>query len=298
MSGPLRLAAPAKLNLYLELRGRRADGFHELVTVMTTLELADDVTLSLRARRGSVPAGQADISLTCRSEAPFRGELPERPERNLASLAAARLLAERGQLDALGVEIELVKRVPAGGGLGGGSSDAAAVLLGLARLLDGDASPERLTPLAATLGSDVPFFLYGGTCLCTGRGEQVQPINSHRSVAVLLMLPPFGVSTPAVYAALQAPPCMRSAAPDQLDALAASIADADASALSRLFRNDLSAAALRCEPRLANMLAQDGVMLSGSGSTMFSLGQQTPPAISASNIAPITYVRTFAGGAL
>lgn len=293
-SGRRALAAPAKLNLYLEVLGRRADGFHELITVLTTLDLHDDVVLSLRPRRAGLPPGRPDVSLDLRAEPPFRGSLPGGAD-NLAVRAAAALLAAAGLCDATGVHIELTKRIPAAGGLGGGSSDAAAVLQGLAALLDlPDRAPD-LQRLAAGLGSDVPFFLHGGTCLCTGRGEIVEPIDAPRCVDVSLWMPPFGVATPAVYAALVAPPTTGAPSRRMLAGLTAAIAGADERALDALHRNDLEAPAVAVEPRLARILALAGAHLSGSGSTLFAWGRREPPAPDA-DMPVIECVRTRAGG--
>jgi 4-diphosphocytidyl-2-C-methyl-D-erythritol kinase len=287
--------APAKLNLYLEVLGKRDDGFHELATVMTTLDLADDVRVSLRPRREDLARGIPDVTLEASTQAPFAGALPP-AEDNLMSRAAVLFLTTRGLLHSHGVDLELVKRVPAGGGLGGGSSDAAAVLRALGRSHDGTADPTTLTPLAAALGSDVPFFLYGGTCMCKGRGERVRPIDPPRSFDVVLLLPPFGVSTPAVYAVMRAPACNPTTPRGDHDVLVEAYADADPARLRALYRNDLEAPAARVEPRLARMLAGGGVGLSGSGSTLFVIGREVPASVCLEDIPSIECVRSRAGG--
>lgn len=295
MSNAVVERAPAKLNLYLEVLGKREDGFHELATVMTSLDLADDVTVTLRPRRQGLARGIPDVTLEASTLAPFVGELPA-PEDNLMSRAAVLFLSTRGLLHSHGVDLELLKRVPAGGGLGGGSSDAAAVLRALGRSHDGAVDPAALTPLAAALGSDVPFFLYGGTCMCKGRGEQVSPIDPPRSFDVVLLLPPFGVSTPAVYAAMQAPALHASTTSVDHDALVDAYADADTARLRALYRNDLEGPAARVEPRLARMLAGGGVGLSGSGSTLFVMGREVPATVCLEDIPSIECVRSRAGG--
>lgn len=159
----LELIAPAKLNLALEVTGRRPDGYHEVVSVMQTIDLADRVRLS------EAPGIEMEVAGEAQQGVPREGP------RNLAYSAAAALARTAGRSD-LGVRIELEKGIPAGMGLGGGSTDAAAVLRGLNRLWGLDLPPAQLSQIAAEIGSDVPFFLHGGTALVTGRGEVVEPL--------------------------------------------------------------------------------------------------------------------------
>jgi 4-diphosphocytidyl-2-C-methyl-D-erythritol kinase len=267
----LTLRAPAKLNLYLAVLGRRPDGYHELVTVMQALDLCDELRLRLVPRAG--------VSLALAQPAPG---VPEGSE-NLALRAAELVLERAGAAGDLGVELRLDKRIPAGGGLGGGSSDAAAALVGVNRLLGTPLEPAALSALAARLGSDVTFFLHGGTALCTGRGEIVQPIEAPRPFDVTLLLPPFATPTP-VYAALHADrggaPALaamrREPARDtpDLHTLQRAVADADVEGLEYLFRNDLEAPARTVEPRLAALLDRTRLHLSGSGSTLFGYGRR------------------------
>ncbi|MBI4305991.1 MAG: 4-(cytidine 5'-diphospho)-2-C-methyl-D-erythritol kinase [Chloroflexi bacterium] len=153
----MEVSAHAKVNLTLEVLGKRSDGFHNLASVMQTLELHDSIRLE----------AAADVSLSC-DVARLSGE------DNLA-LRAARALKEAGAVNA-GARILLTKRIPIAGGLGGGSSDAAAVLIGLNRLWRLEWPVTRLSELANRLGSDVPFFLYGGTAIVQGRGDEVVQI--------------------------------------------------------------------------------------------------------------------------
>ena len=190
MSAPrsVEILAPAKVNLFLEALGRRADGYHEIVTVMQAVSLCDSITLS------DSPGG---ISLAC--------DDPRLPTdgRNLAVRAAELMLGET-RAEA-GVRIGLSKAIPVEAGLGGGSSDAAAVLLGLNRLWDMGLSDDRLAELAAGLGSDVAFFIRGGTALCTGRGEKVQIVRHPNVLHYVLAVPDFGAETGKVYKALKLP---------------------------------------------------------------------------------------------
>ena len=177
--GALRLPAPAKINLALEVLGRRPDGYHEIDTVVTTIDLADELRLR--------PAAGLEVCLDGPHAAGVAAA--EEAAEELSGRAARALAAAAGRDP--GVRIELTKRVPVAAGLGGGSSDAAAVLRGLNVLWGLDWAPERLSAVAAELGSDVPFFLHGGTARCTGRGERVEPLRDLRPpLRLLLLLPP------------------------------------------------------------------------------------------------------------
>jgi len=170
----LRLLAPAKINLALEVTGRRTDGYHEIDSVLTTIDLADEIRLwphtGLEVRLAGPRAAGIDAA----------DDLSGRAARAFAEAAGR----------APDVRIEVTKRVPVAAGLGGGSSDAAAVLRGLNALWSLDWPVERLMEVAAALGSDVPFFLHGGMARCTGRGEQVAPLRDLRPLRLLLLLPP------------------------------------------------------------------------------------------------------------
>ena len=174
--------APAKINLYLHILGRRADGFHELETLMAPISLGDTLDIELIAK---------GIEFTCSD--PALGDAKD----NLATKAAYLFLNEF-KLET-GVRIHLEKAVPVGAGLGGGSSDAAAVLLALRDLTKIDCSDEKLAELAARLGSDIPFFIYRTQSICKGRGEIIEPIALKESLQGLLVHPGFGVSTPWAY---------------------------------------------------------------------------------------------------
>jgi len=179
----LRAEAFAKTNLALRVLGRRADGFHAIDTIFQTIDLTD--VLEAEETDG-------EISLECSEPA-----VPSGPE-NLVHRAATRLR------DAFGVRrgarIRLEKRIPAGGGLGGGSSDAAVALVLLARLWEISPSAADLAALGAALGSDVPFFFVGGTARGTGRGEIVQALADPPERRLILVVPPFPIATRDVYA--------------------------------------------------------------------------------------------------
>ncbi|MEL0265023.1 MAG: 4-(cytidine 5'-diphospho)-2-C-methyl-D-erythritol kinase, partial [Synechococcus sp.] len=181
----LSLRAPAKINLHLEVLGLRDDGFHELSMVMQTLDLADELTVE------PAPAGQ--VSLRCSDpQLPVDGS-------NLIVKAAELLRRHCGRPE-LSAQLSLSKCIPIGAGLAGGSSDGATALLLLNRFWDLKLSAAELQALAAQLGSDVAFCLQGGTQLCFGRGERLEPIARVAQPAVLLIKNPnVSVSTPWAY---------------------------------------------------------------------------------------------------
>ena len=183
----IRLAARAKVNLYLEITGRRPDGYHTLSTVFQTISLGDELTFE--------PA--AGLTLTCSDPA-----LPV-DERNLVIRAALRLRETLNEQR--GAHIHLEKRVPMGAGLGGGSADAAATLKGLLRLWGRRLSVPAVGKLAVQLGADVPFFLKGGVCAATGIGEKLKPLKPLAKTWMVLVWPGFGVSTKDAYAKVRLP---------------------------------------------------------------------------------------------
>ncbi|MDE1171956.1 MAG: 4-(cytidine 5'-diphospho)-2-C-methyl-D-erythritol kinase [Verrucomicrobium sp.] len=186
----IEVFAPAKINLYLHIVGKRPDGFHELETLMVPISVGDVLHVALTERPG--------IELTC-----DRADLAA-DKSNLVYRAAALFLEKYGVKE--GVRIHLEKKTPIGAGLGGGSSDAAHTLLALRQLTGAAASDEDLAALAATLGSDVPFFIYKKPAVCKGRGEIIEPCVLKDSYEGLLVHPGFGVSTPWAYQAYAAAP--------------------------------------------------------------------------------------------
>jgi 4-diphosphocytidyl-2-C-methyl-D-erythritol kinase len=187
----LRLIAPAKLNLTLEVLGKRNDGYHEIASVIQTMDLADRIFIE--------PSDNIDLEM----EGPEAGALPADSEANLAYRAAIALREAAGHVD-LGARIALHKKIPAGAGLGGGSSDAAGVLRGLNALWNLHLSIGDLASIAITLGSDVPFFLHGGTALASGRGEHIEPLQDVPPFDVTLLIPTLDptAKTERMYAAL------------------------------------------------------------------------------------------------
>jgi 4-diphosphocytidyl-2-C-methyl-D-erythritol kinase len=241
----MRVLAPAKINLHLRVGPPRADGFHPLLTWMCTVGLYDELEIE------PTPRG---IEFHC--------DDPSIPadETNLVVKAARAIGAT--------ARITLTKKIPAGGGLAGGSSDAASTLMALGR--------ENLQPIAAKLGSDVAFFLRGGSAVCTGLGETVRPINPPACGWAVLILPPFGMPTPVVYKKFDEMNLGRSQSietePDWF-----AWTELSAEKLLPHLVNDLEPPAFALNPQL-RQIRDDWerrlgrpVRMSGSGSTLFTL---------------------------
>ena len=175
--------APAKINLSLRVLGRRADGFHDLESLMCPVSVFDTLDVTLREAGG--------LEFVCDD-----GTLPAGDD-NLVVRAARLFCALRGIEP--NVRIALTKHIPHGAGLGGGSSDAATTLLALDRLFETRLSREALAAMAAEIGSDVPFFIYDSAAMIRGRGERVEPVAFPHALPLLLIKPPFGVPTPWAY---------------------------------------------------------------------------------------------------
>jgi len=183
----IHLRAFAKINLGLKILGKRRDGYHEIRTVYQTIELHDRLRVSLHSRRSGVRVACDDASIPTGRE-------------NIVHRACA--IWKRARRFSGGIEVYLEKRIPAGSGLGGGSSDAAATLIGLERLTGNRLGSAQKWTLAARLGSDVPLFLLGGRVLGCGRGEEVYPLADLPGCSCLVAFPGFPVSTAATYQAV------------------------------------------------------------------------------------------------
>jgi 4-diphosphocytidyl-2-C-methyl-D-erythritol kinase len=248
------LRAPAKINLFLEVLGKRPDGYHDLNTCMVAVDLCD--TLTFR------PAG--DFRLTCDDPALSIG-----PD-NLVWRAAEVLRQATGTTR--GAHVNLAKRIPMAAGLGGGSSDAAAALLGLNRLWELGLTTDRLLALAARLGSDVPFFVAARAAWCTGRGEVVAPFALKAPLHVLLAAPPVGLATAAVYRGVTVP-----ARPEADGPMRAALAGGHVANVGAALFNRLQGPAAALCPEVSALLGAladlkpPGWLLSGSGSTCFAL---------------------------
>jgi len=254
------LPAFAKINTVLYVLGRRADGYHELRTVFQTIGLHDTLELSL-LRRGR-------IELEC--------DLPALPSGRNNLIWRAVAAARRALRLQAGVHVRLEKRIPIARGLGGGSSDAAAAILGLERLAGRPLPPEERLRIAAALGSDVPFFLFGGRALGIGRGEEIYPLPDAPKRTVLLVSPSgISVSTADAYRWLRAPRLTARPAHRTLRRFCALCWSGQGS----LLENDFEAPVFRRHPRLPRIkraLLRHGAaeaLLAGSGSAVFGIFQ-------------------------
>ncbi|HEY6126994.1 MAG TPA: 4-(cytidine 5'-diphospho)-2-C-methyl-D-erythritol kinase [Candidatus Acidoferrum sp.] len=257
----VRVPALAKINLRLEILGKRADGFHELRTIFQTISLKDE----LRLKSTRTP----DIALRVSGNDSLSGEPIEK---NLVYRAVDSLQRELKIRD--GVAIELLKNIPAGRGLGGGSSDAAAALIGYLRLVKKQLPRERLFEIAGALGADVPFFLEGGRALGIGKGDEVYPLPDVSRRNVLIVSPrSVHVPTPDAYRWLCAPQLTNSAGNPKLYRFCALAWSLQGSPLL----NDFEEAVFQQYPRLAEIkrdLLQNGAteaLLAGSGSAVFGV---------------------------
>ena len=180
----MQLYAPAKINLSLEIKRRRDDGFHEIETLMAPISLADRLTIERADKHEGIDFSCDDAALPA-------------GEDNLVVRAAK--LFQKSTKTSGGIKISLEKKIPHGAGLGGGSSDAATTLLGLNKLFETRLAQKNLIELAAQLGSDVPFFIAQSAAVCRGRGEIVSPLELPVALRLLLVKPDFGVPTPSAY---------------------------------------------------------------------------------------------------
>lgn len=260
----VEIQAPAKINLFLEILARRPDGYHEIETLMSRIGLYD--SLSFR------PNESPEIRLDCRWAAGLAryalGDVPL-PEKNIVTKAAS-LLQQRSGCGR-GAEIRLVKRIPSAAGLGGASSDAAAVLVAANIAWELNWSRQQLAELAAELGSDIPFFLGSGSAICRGRGERIEPTEPIR-LHVVVVRPPVGLSTPQVYRG-----CRPASTPASVSKLQSGLRRGNWNEVKSALVNRLEEPAaqlttwigrLRKEFENAGSIAQQ---MSGSGSSYFGI---------------------------
>ena len=259
VSDGLLIRAPAKINLSLLIAGRRPDGFHEIETIMAKVSFYDEILIQQNEKAG--------IELVC--EGPYRS--PKGKE-NLVYQAAKLLLESCGQF--ADIKITLTKNVPAGAGLGSASSDAAATLIGVNQFLQLGLDKERLGELAATLGSDVPFFLDGPVALCTGRGEKIKKLNQNFDFLALLILPDVTVSTKKVYANYKHNPALYEKLKGEINGL---VQKNRIDLASKMCTNMLETSCFSLYEGLVALKAKTESLgigplcLSGSGSAMFCL---------------------------
>jgi len=267
---PLNKKSPCKVNLLLNILGRRGDGFHELETIMQPVNLCDELAFE-RCETG--------IRLSCSEKT-----LPT-DSRNLVFRAAEKFFAAAKISN--GVKIHLRKKIPLAAGLGGGSGNAAATLLALNELFDAPLASENLQEIAAALGSDVPFFLQGKPALALGRGEKIRPLDEFPALdgkAFLLIHPGFGISTPWAYQNLARFPEALNGRPGRAGELIAKLRANDWPGAAGGFFNSLEAPAFEKFPVLKlyqEFFAANGALatlMSGSGSTTFAIAENTTAA--------------------
>ncbi len=271
IAGGVEVLAPAKLNLFLEVLGRRPDGYHEIETLMVTVDLFDTLTVT--------ELNSEDILLECDDPT-----LPTGKE-NLVVKAALSLKAAVNC--PRGARISLKKAIPAQAGLAGGSSDAAAALVALDQIWDLGMPAPALDAVAAETGSDVAFFLHGPSAICRGRGEQVEALATGRPLHFVLVVPTVGLSTADVYHNVRPPERPRPIGP-----ASEALAHGEPDDLGRSLFNRLQPVAETLRPdlvRVRDALANldpplAGSLMSGSGSAYFGLGRDSAAAHRAAEV--------------
>ncbi|MCW9134259.1 4-(cytidine 5'-diphospho)-2-C-methyl-D-erythritol kinase [Bacillus paramycoides] len=253
----LLVKAPAKINLSLDVLGKRQDGYHEVKMIMTTIDLADRLELTELVED--------------RIEILSHNRYVPDDQRNLA-YQAAKLLKEKFNVKK-GVSITIEKTIPVAAGLAGGSSDAAATLRGLNKLWNLGLTIDELARLGAEIGSDVSFCVYGGTAIATGRGEKIEHIKTPPSCWVILAKPHIGVSTADVYGNLK----LNRVTHPNVDKMVEVINHGDYKGICDTVGNVLEDVTFAMHPEVARIKAQmkrfgaDAVLMSGSGPTVFGL---------------------------
>jgi 4-diphosphocytidyl-2-C-methyl-D-erythritol kinase len=259
----LEKLSPCKVNLLLNILRKRADGFHELETLMYPVQLHDRLTFAKAA---------SGVTLSCSDPA-----LPS-DSSNLVYKAAVAFLKQAGISD--GATIHLEKKIPMAAGLGGGSGNAATTLLGLNELFEQPLTVAQLHPIATSLGSDIPFFLQNKPALATGRGEHVEALEHFpalKGTAFFLIHPGFGIATAWAYKELARFPDALNGRPGRAQTLVQLLQKSDLHAAAKEFYNSLEAPALEKYPILAlyqEFLRAEGALatlMSGSGSTTFAI---------------------------
>ena len=274
----LRVHAHAKINLYLDVIGKRSDGYHEIETIFHSIGLHDDIYLRKRT----------DRRITVHCEHPH---VPCNP-RNLAYRAAKLLLDDLPDLS--GVDIAILKRIPVAAGLGGGSTDAAAVLCGMNVLFDLGLTQSDLMQLGVQLGADVPFCILGGAALGRGIGEILTPLPPMAEPWILLANPGFEISTAWVYQQIN---LSLTAAKKNVTILTRCLQNGEFSNIGRHLYNGLEVPVLSKYPAVAEIKTKlnkypssRGVLMSGSGATVFALMQNRVQA----NLAAANFENDFA----
>ena len=283
MNRVLRLRTNAKTNLLLRVLGRRPDGYHEIETIFHTLSLADTISIE--------PTTSDEIEVDMHAETSPRGGLPLASD-NLVSVAARKLIEADGRTH--GARIEIVKRIPIGAGLGGGSGNAAGVLAGLNEMWGLGLDSGTLATLALEIGADVPYCLTGGTALATGLGERTTPLTAPETLWFALGVSGEPLLTRDVYEEFEA---HRDAADIGSGPMRLALGQGDVVAVAALVHNDLELPAFRLRPGLAELKSAMleagalGVVMSGSGPTMVGLARDQHHATSIAEAAERSFDR-------
>lgn len=259
----IALETPAKINYFLEVTGKRPDGYHELVTVFQAVEFTDRLLLEKREEAGVLLTDE-------------EGLVPvPLDETNLMS-RAAKLMFDRYSLPG-GLSVRFRKEIFTGAGLGGGSSDAAAVLYGIDRLFGLGLSKEELKALGVTLGADVPFFFEGGTCLASGIGEKLTPLAPLPAVPIVIVKPEASASTKEIFQAFDRETGRTVCPADRILNAFSGPEEEGLSALSGALYNALEDVTVRFVPEVAEIRRDllengaSGALMSGSGSSVFGI---------------------------
>ena len=271
----IEILCPAKLNLFLEVKGKRPDGYHEIETVMQTVSIYDRLLIesSPPGQQASAPEDAPGTRLVCDDAAVPSGA------GNIVCRAVEQMRRATG-IDA-GITIHLEKNIPAGAGLAGGSSDAAGTIAGLNELWQVGLPKARLAEIGAAVGSDVPFFIFGGTALCRGRGEKITPLPASAGCHFVVVWPGFELSTRDIYQKLDLSLTDHgengNILEDYLGRGRSAQAARPAKEMARCFFNRLEQTALAACPELADakrVMTEEGLLgvtMTGSGSAFFGL---------------------------
>jgi 4-diphosphocytidyl-2-C-methyl-D-erythritol kinase len=283
----LRIRVPAKLNLFLAVRGSRSDGFHELITVFQTVSVHDELRVGLVGHPGRRhhPAGRRRMRLELWADSAVphgRNNLAFRAALLLGELSGINPVAGRQDRDAVRTILDLDKRIPVAAGMAGGSADAAAALIGLNRLWGCGLTLAQLRSLGAQLGSDVPFCMTGGTALGTGRGTDITPVLSRGPFHWVVWPDSEPLSTQEVYRAWD-----RHCAPADTDpeGVLFALRSSDPRQLAAVLSNELEPAAFALRPRLVERRRRLleagalGVVVAGSGPTLLALAADHASAV-------------------
>ncbi len=258
----ITLKAPAKINLILDIVGKRDDGYHNLRSVMQAISIFDNITLSVKGEKCKLPS----ISITC-----TKNDIPTN-ESNIAYKACRAFNKAIGEMPFDSIAVHIEKHIPSGAGLAGGSSDGATVLIGLNKLCGSTLSTGELCKIGASIGADVPFCIVGGTALCEGIGEKITPLKSLPDCEILVVKPDISISTPLSYKRFDK---LENPRLSDFDKFMTSLNSGNLAAISKTLSNSLEDVTnesiideIKCEMIKSGAL---GSVMTGSGSAVFGI---------------------------